>query len=90
MWVLNKDKNAIINLDRVENVFISYSGKGVLASSTSAKDSYGNCKKYTLGEYDEERKEEFALRELFDAISDGEQCFEMPSEREAELGTVRY
>ena len=82
MWVLNEDKNEIINLNRAENVFIEPTGTG-----ETIRALVGSGRK-ELGKYDNRRKAEFALRELFEAIADEDQYFEMPSEREAELGTL--
>lgn len=84
MWVRNKEKSEIINLDRAENVFISNAGKMVRIWASVQSDSF------VLGEYSDEIIARVALGQLFDAISDGKWCIEMPSEREAELGTVRY
>lgn len=96
MWVRNKDKTEIINFDHVQDVFLTSlkGGRGeVLARSTYIEEVCGNCTKYikcithTLGEYDEKRRAEFALRELFEALADEDQYFDMPSEREAKIGS---
>lgn len=80
MWVRNKDKSEIINLDRAESVFISDAGKMVRIWASVQSDS----KMFELGEYSDEIIARVALGQLFDAISDGKWCIEMPSEKEVQ------
>ena len=83
MWVLNKDKTAIINIDHAECIFLICLDAEKMTWIWASVGT--NTKK--LGEYSDKRKAEFALGMLFSAISAGARYFEMPSEEEMEFQT---
>ena len=66
MWVLNKNKTEIINLDRAKKVFLEPTGRGevIMASVESGREK--------IEEYSDKKKAEFALGRLFEAIAHGE------------------
>lgn len=71
MWILAKDKNTVVNLNRCEYIGIyNYTRSSIEAGAS-------NDQVFTLGEYDQERAAE-VFEELLTSLAKGDQLFRMP------------